>query len=63
MRVWLRPVGDPQGSHERRSARWQFIHPVVRLKKLAVAVLTALSHRDDAERRAGAALQMVTRDE
>jgi hypothetical protein len=30
---------------------------------LAVAVLTALSNRDDAARRAGAALQMVTRDE
>jgi hypothetical protein len=63
MRVWLRPVNDLQGSDERRSGRREFIHLVARLKKLAVAVLTALSNRDDAAHRAGAALQMVTRDE
>jgi hypothetical protein len=63
MRAWLRPVGDLQTPQERRNARSQFIHLVGRLKKLAVAVLTALSNRDDAARRAGAALQMVTRDE
>jgi hypothetical protein len=35
MRVWLRPVGDLQGPHERRNARRQFIHLVAGSSEIA----------------------------